>query len=62
MELVFSSALLTLLLLVGSFVDFLMARSMPRSLAHGDAFFGEPKPMPLVDSQTDYAVEYDRAA
>ena len=38
MELIFSSAVLTVLLLVGAFVDFLITPSSRHSVYHGDAF------------------------
>jgi hypothetical protein len=41
MELIISSGVLTLLLLVGAFVDFLITPSWPNSVDRGDAFSGQ---------------------
>jgi hypothetical protein len=62
MELIFSSFVLTFLLLVGYFVDFLVTASSRKGVHHGDAFSAEPKSTHVRELAQDLVAEYDRAA
>jgi hypothetical protein len=62
MELILSSIVLTFLLLVGSFVDFLVTSWSRQSTYHGDAFSAEPKSSHVLEFTPDRVAEYDRAA
>jgi hypothetical protein len=62
MELIVSSFVLTLLLLGGSFVDFLLTSSSRRSVYHGHGFSAEPKSAHVPEFAPDLVAEYERAA
>lgn len=62
MELIFSSGVLTVLLLVGAFVDFLVTPSSRPTVYRGDGFSDEPRRAPAAQFPADRADEYDYAA
>jgi hypothetical protein len=62
MPLIFSSAVLTVLLLVGAFVDFLATPSLQRRVAHDDHFAAEPVRPPSVTAESESVAQYERAA
>jgi hypothetical protein len=62
MELIFSSFVLTSLLLVGSFVDLLISASSRRSVYHEDVFSLDPNATQALEFAPAPAAEYDCAA
>ncbi|HEX3837285.1 MAG TPA: hypothetical protein VHW25_10025 [Steroidobacteraceae bacterium] len=62
MLLIFSSAILTVLLLVGAFVDFLATPSLRRQVAHDDHFADAPQRKRTAAAEPEPAAQYDRAA
>jgi hypothetical protein len=61
MDLIFSSFVLTFLLLVGALVEFLVTAFAPQNVSHSHAFSYQQKRAP-VQLTPDLEPEYDQAA